>query len=283
MTQDNTRAAVGQADGVTDGRSPAGVAPGARTALSVAVIAAGVLIISVGYAAGRAGWTGGDRWGLALFWAGQLVMFAPLVAGVLVRRSPGEREAAALAAALAIATYLVKVCYSPVAFGFPDELEHWRSLVNLMAAGHLFGTNYVLPVSPAYPGLEIVSSALTLLGRVPVFAAGLVVAGLAHLVVTIALYALFRMVSGEPRVALAAVTVYAMNPHYQVFDSIFGYQTLALAFFGLTLLTWRAAQAQRRTQAQAREHGARARTVTYWVLAGVFAAATVVTHHITST
>jgi hypothetical protein len=240
------------------------------------VMAGGLLLISVGYAAGRSNWQGGHSWGLALFWAGQAVMFCPLIVRVLARRSPGEREAAVLAAALAIATYLVKVCYSPTAFSFPDELEHWRTLQNLLATGHLFGVNYALPVSPAYPGLEIVTSALTLLGRVPVFAASLLVVGVAHLVTTVTLYALFRMISGQPRLALAAVTVYAMNPHYQVFDSIFGYQTLALAFYALALLTWRAA----RTAAHGKT--SRAVIVRYWVLAAVFAAATVVTHHITS-
>ena len=106
-----------------------------------------------------------------------------------------------------------------------------------------------------------------------VFPAGLIVAGLAHLVGTTALYALFRMVAGSARVALAAITVYATNPHYQVFDAIFGYQTLALAFFALALLAFRKAT----LPATARDM-----TVLAWLLAAIFAAVTTVTHHITS-
>jgi len=160
---------------------------------------------------------------------------------VLSAAEPGERSAAWLAVALALATYLVKYLYSPVAFEFSDEFLHWRTLTTLLATYHLFGVNNALPVSPAYPGIEVATSALIDLTGLTVFPAGLIVAGLAHLVCTAALYALFRLVAGSARVALAAVTVYATNPHYQVFDAIFGYQTLALAFFALALLAFRKA------------------------------------------
>ena len=56
------------------------------------------------------------------------------------------------------------------------------------------------------------------------------------------LYLLFREVSGSHRVGGVAVLYYASNPLFTSFDSMFVYQTLALAFLGLTLLTaWRLA------------------------------------------
>ena len=245
-----------------------------KAAIAVAVMAAGVLLISASYAAGRAGAGGaGHGAAVAAFWLGEVVIFGAPAALVLGRREPGEVPAAWLAVALAAATYLVKYLYSPSFFGFPDEFLHLRTLTSLLASHHLFGVNYALPVSPGYPGIEIVTSALIDLTGLSAFAAGLIVAGLAHLVFTAALYSLFRLVGGTSRIGLAAITVYAANPHYQVFDSIFGYQTLALAFFALALLY----------VYQATRPGiSRPQVITRWVLAAVFTAATVVTHHITS-
>jgi hypothetical protein len=245
-----------------------------KAAAAVAVMAAGVLLISASYAAGRAG-AGGAAHGAAVaaFWLGEAVIFAAPAALVLRRREPGEAQAAWLAIALAAATYLVKYLYSPSFFGFPDEFLHVRTLTSLLAAHHLFGVNYALPVSPGYPGLEIVTSGLMDLTGLGVFPAGLIVAGLAHLVFTAALYWLFRLVGGTSKIGLTAVTIYAANPHYQVFDAIFGYQTLALAFFALALLAMHKAT---------RPGASRPQVITRWVLATVFTAATAATHHITS-
>jgi hypothetical protein len=236
-------------------------------------MAAGVLLVSGAYAAGRAG-SGGSGW-TAVYWTGEAVVFAPLVWRVLSRGGPGETEAAGLTLCLASATYLIKVCYSPSAFRFPDELEHWRTTANLLSSHHLFGANFLLPVSPVYPGLEEATGAVVSLTGLPVFQAGLIVAGLAHLLFAAALYLLFRLVSGSPRIALTACVIYAANPHFQVFDAIYGYQTLGLAFYGLALVA-----ALGIASAGSRASGSDA--VRWWALAVMLAAATVVTHHVTS-
>jgi hypothetical protein len=235
-------------------------------------MAAGVLVISAAYAAGRDG-SASTAWS-AVYWLGEAILFAPLVWLVLRRSGPGEAQAAGLVLCAATATYLVKFCYSPAAFTFPDELEHWRTTVNLLSSHHLFGVNYVLPVSAVYPGLEEVTGAVVSVTGLPLFTAGLIVAGLAHLLFMAALFIVFRLVSRSPRVALAACLIYATNPHYQVFDAIYGYQTLALAFFGLALVA--ALGISRR----ARSGGAD--RIRWWILAVTLAAATVVTHHVTS-
>jgi hypothetical protein len=255
-----------------------------RTAIAVAVMAAGVLVISAADAVGRAGLGGGAHdAAVAAYWLGEALIFAGPTALVLGRATPGEAPAAWLAVALGLATYLVKYLYSPTAFQFSDEFLHLRTLATLLASHHLFGVNYALPVSPGYPGIEVVTSALTDLTGLAVFPAGLIVAGLAHLVFTAALYTLLRRVSNSTRVGLAAVTIYATNPHYQVFDAIFGYQTLALAFFALALLALRAATRPGATKPGAgRPDTTRARAVAVWLLAAVFAAVTAVTHHVTS-
>jgi hypothetical protein len=229
-------------------------------------MAVAVLVISAAYAAGRAG-SAGPGW-VALYWSGEALLFAPLAWRLLSPQRPREAEAAGLVLCAATATYLVKVCYSPAAFGFPDELEHWRTAVNLLTAHHLYGVNYLLPVSPVYPGLEEATSAAASVTGLPVFTAGLIVAGVAHLVFTAALYVLFRLVGGSARLAGMACAIYLVNPHYQVFDAIYGYQTLALAFLGLALV---AALGAGRTD-----------RVRWWVLAVIFTGATVITHHVSS-
>ena len=245
-----------------------------KTAIAVAVMAAGVLLVSASYAAGRAGAGGaGHAAAVAAFWLGEAVIFAAPAALVLGRREPTDAQAAWVAVALAAATYLVKYLYSPSFFAFPDEFLHLRTLTSLQASHHLFGVNYALPVSPGYPGLEIVTSGLMGLTGLGAFPAGLIVAGLAHLVFTAALYTLFRLVGGTSRIGLAAIAIYAANPHYQVFDAIFGYQTLALAFFALALLA---------VYKATRPGASRPQVIIFWALAAVFAAATTVTHHITS-
>jgi hypothetical protein len=281
-----------------------------KTAIAVAVMAAGVLVISAADAAGRSGADGSvHSAAVAAYWLGEALIFAPPTALVLSgatlgrailgraslgraslgRTSLGEAAGAWLAVALAVATYLVKFLYSPAFFAFPDELEHARTLSTLLATHHLFGVNYALPVSPDYPGIEVATSALMAVTGLSVFAAGLIIAGVAHVVLTVALYSLFRSVGGTARIGLAAVTIYATSPHYQVFDAIFGYQTLALAFFALALLALRRATRPDAGQPDGTDgggtdgDGARlTRVAVAWVLAAVFAAATAVTHHITS-
>jgi hypothetical protein len=69
-----------------------------------------------------------------------------------------------------------------------------------------------------------------------------------------------------------AVLYYAGNPLFTSFDSMYVYQTLALAFFALTLLTaWRLAS--RETDGQ---------RAGWLILGGVATLATVITHHVTS-
>lgn len=243
---------------------------GHQAGIAVLTMAAGVLAVSLADAAGRAG-SASTVW-VAAYWLGEVLVFAPLAAQVLSRSGPGESEAAGLVICVAAASYVIKYLYSPAAFGFPDELEHWRSTIDLLSSHHLFGANYLLPVSPDYPGLEEVASALASVTGLPVFATGMIIAGLAHLLLTAVLFVVFRLVSGSPRIALAACAIYATNPHYQVFDAIYSYQTLALAFFGLAVVAALRIADQPRGAERAR----------WWILAVALVAATAMTHHVTS-
>jgi hypothetical protein len=251
-------------------------------------MAAGVLLVALAY---RQGWeqsAGGD----ALYWAGELVIFLPAT-GRMISRSPGvgRRERLGLVLGVTAALYAVKYLYSPLAFKFPDELQHWRSAGDILTTHHLFTPNASLPISPQFPGLEELTSALSSLTGVSVVTAGLLVAGIARMLLMLALFELFRRVAGRvaeraegpdpsgaahrrpgpERVAGLAALLYATSMHFQSFDAMFIYQALAipLAVVVLVLLA--------RPPGAGTPGANRVRTG----IALVLTAATVVTHHVT--
>ena len=246
----------------------ASLIPVSALAITAAI---GVLIVAAAYTAGRTGHIG-SGWADRAYWAGQALIVVPVAVRLLGRRPLPASDTVVLVVVVTVAEYLVKVCYSPAAFTFADELEHWRSTLNLLQTGKLFTVNYLLPVSPRYPGLEEVTAALSSVTGLSIFVTGLIVAGIAHLLFVSVLFLLFREVSGSHRVGGVAVLYYASNPLFTSFDSMFVYQTLALAFFALTLLTaWRLSSRE--------TDGHRAG---WLVLGGLTILATVITHHVTS-
>jgi GT2 family glycosyltransferase len=256
------------------GRAARHAAP-ARSLLPVGGVAlaaaTGVLLVAAAYTAGRLGRVG-PAWADRAYWLGQALILVPAATRLLSRRFLTAGETVTIVVVLTVAEYFVKICYSPAAFTYADELEHWRSTVDLLQTGRLFTVNYVLPISPRYPGLEEVTAALGSVTGLPLFAVGLVVAGVAHLLFVCVLYLLFRDIGGSYRLAGVAMVCYAANSLFTSFDSMFVYQTLALPFLALTLLAaWRLA-----------EWGATGQR-TGWLTFGALAiAATVVTHHVTS-
>ena len=231
----------------------------------VLAIAAAAVGVELAYA-GRAG-TG---WGSPVYWSCEVAIFVLTAFGV-GRRSTTEAMACKLLAALAGATFLIRASYSPLRFSFPDELQHLRSLLEILSTHHLFHTNPSLPVGPAYPGLEILTSSVVSLTGVSTFAGGLIVTGFAHLTLTLAVYALFREVSRSTRVAGLAAVVYATAPHFQYFDAIFAYQTAALPLFAVALLC----------AIKVTRDGLTPASTWAWSIAGVLASAAVaLTHHV---
>ena len=239
---------------------------------AVAILAAtGLLLVAAAYTAGRIGHVS-SAWANRAYWLGQSLILVPTAIKLLGRRVLTASETVSLIATLTVTEYLAWICYSPASFTFPDELMHWRSTVNILSTGRLSGINYLLPISPHYPGLEEVTSALVSVTGLSIFTSGLIIAGVAHLLVVLVLYLLFREISGSHRIAGVAMLCYASNSHFASFDSMFIYQTLALPFLGLTLLAaWRLAEQ--------RTAGLRAGWLTLAVLA---ITVTVVTHHVTS-
>ena len=243
--------------------------PVSLVALSAAV---GVLIASAAYTAGRLGYAS-SPWVDRAYWLAQAFVVVPVAVRLLSRRDLTANATVTLVVVLTVAEYLLKICYSPAGFTFADELLHWRSTVNILQTGKLFTVNYGLPISSRYPGLEEVTTALISATGLSVFTAGLIVAGVAHLLLVCLLYLLYRGVSGSYRIAGIAALIFSSTPALSTFNSMFVYETLALTFLGLSIFAaWRMATNQLSTRERAG-----------WFSIAVLAImATVITHHVTS-
>ncbi len=198
----------------------------------LAVSAIGVVLVAFAYVGGRAG----AGYAGPLYWAGQVVVYTPVVFRLLSRRLTGVTESFLLVMGLAVNQYLLKWMFSPDQFRFPDELQHWLSTSILLETGRLFRPNTALPVAAHFPGLEEVGAAVSSLTGLPVTASGLLVAGILHLVFVGALFMLVRSAGGTPPLAGATCAIYATALHYLFFDSMYLYQTAALPF--LVLAIW---------------------------------------------
>jgi hypothetical protein len=235
------------------------------------IAAIGVMVSCLAFAAGRQGYgsTGKDG---ALYWAGQVLIIFPIAGRLLSRRHLSNASAVTLVVVLTIAQYLLKVCYSPLGFTFNDEFLHWRGTTNMLQSGKLFEVNLGLPVGTHYPGIEEVTSALISATGLSVFQAGLIVAGLAHLLFICFLYLAFVTSIRSHRIAGIAILIYYGTPSLTSFNSMFVYETLGLAFLGFCVLSALKAAIEKSPQARTR----------WFILAILCIFATVVTHHITS-
>jgi hypothetical protein len=238
---------------------------GALPVLSV-VGALGLVLVSLAHTGARFEL----EWSVAALWTGLIVLFLPIAARLASAGAP-RRERIGLVLVLGLGLYLVKVFHSPLAFTFHDELAHWRTAHDIVQTGQLFGENPIIGVSPYYPGLEIVTVALTSLGGFPIYVSGLIVLGVARVVFVLALFLLYEQVSGSARVGGLGTLLYMANPNFVYFDAQYSYESLALPFAALALF--------------AAAHRARARTGSHLVMVVTLLlamAATVMTHHLTS-
>ena len=245
-----------------------------RVPISVIALSAaiGVLISSMGYADGRAGAGSSSGPGIALYWLGQVLILLPIAGRLISRRQMSNGSTITLLVILTIAEYLLKVNYSPLGFGFNDEFLHWRGTTNMLESGKLFELNYGLPIGTHYPGIEEVTAALISATGLSVFEAGLVVAGAAHLLYILFLYLAFCVAIRSHRIAGIAILLYYSAPALTSFNSMFIYETLALAFFGMCIVAGLRSAIEKSPSDRRR----------WFIVAVLCIFATVITHHVTS-
>jgi hypothetical protein len=229
------------------------------------VSAAGLLMIALAYSAAR----NGEAWSLPHFWIGLLVMFVP-IAYRLFSAEPEREERIGLLLIIGLALYLVKVMHSPVAFTFSDELIHSMTAREIIATNHLFTENPILPVSPTYPGMEIITAALSSLTGLSIVEAGMLVLGVARLVFILGLYLLYEQISGSEHIASIATIIYMGNANFVFFLAQYSYESLALPMMSIMLFL--------QTRYDGREHGIKS----HIMIVALIAAAITITHHMTS-
>lgn len=229
------------------------------------VSAAGLLMIALAYSASR----NGEVWGLPHFWIGLLVVFVP-IAYRLFSTEPERRERIGLLIIVGLALYLVKILHSPVAFTFSDELIHLMTAREIAVTGRLFTENPILPVSPLYPGLEMVTTALSNLSGLRIAEAGMLLLGVARLIFVMGLYLLYEQISGSERIASIATLIYMGNANFVFFLAQYSYESLALPMMSIILFL--------QAHYDGRGHGIRSNMI----IVAVLAAGIIVTHHMTS-
>ncbi|TPG44260.1 hypothetical protein EAH89_27565 [Roseomonas nepalensis] len=176
-----------------------------------------------------------DRPNALLQWTAYGVMFFP-VALRAGRHGTARAERIFLVALVGMAALAAKWLHSPTRFVFFDEFLHVASALDILERKRLYTTNPLLPISPAYPGLELATTALVELTGLPLFAAGYVVLAVARFLLVVGVYCLLERVTRSARVAAVACLVYMGNSGFVLFDAQFAYESLALTFFVLALL-----------------------------------------------
>jgi hypothetical protein len=230
------------------------------------ISAVGIFLLALAYNAARVA----SLWAYPLFWSSMLVLFLPIAWRLLLSR-PARQERLTLLILLGIALYFAKFLQYPLYFTYYDEFLHWRTAQDIAISGHLFHENPLLPISSFYPGLEIVTSALSSLTGLSLFVSGIVVIGVVRLVFVLVLYLFYEHLSNSARVAGVATLLYMANSNFVFFDGQFAYESLALplAVFVLFAVAYR-------SSTPASHH----KGLTLVILLGL--GAVVITHHITS-
>ncbi|GAC1398991.1 MAG: hypothetical protein NVSMB49_08190 [Ktedonobacteraceae bacterium] len=183
----------------------------------------GVLLVACTYTAARYGATGIDNF----FWLGILLIFVPPVIR-LISPAASRLERINVLCAITVCFSLIYIMFSPLYFSSHDEFLHWRTADDIARSGHLFSSNSLLPTSPFYPGLEIVTNAFSTLSGLTTFQAGILVIGIARLLMILSLFLLYEQITHSSRIAGIASLLYMTNPHFLFFDTGFSYEALAL-------------------------------------------------------
>src|SRR5271169_3872214 len=147
-------------------------------------MACATLIVAAAFAGARSS----KSWATDLFWVGQVALYAIPAAFLLFRRSILRAEAFGIALLMPIATFLILAYYSPDQFRFIDEFQHVQTAQTILATHHLFHASTSLPVSPQYPGLEIITTAVVAITHLSITTSGMIVTGIAHVLVGLCLY-----------------------------------------------------------------------------------------------
>lgn len=238
-----------------------------HTSIVSVVISFGVLLISLGCTIGRAGY---EKWSILLFWVGLvLIVLPPTIRFTSLDLS--RTEAIGIILILGAGSFLVSYMRSPTSFRSFDEFLHWRTAYDILKNGHLFTPNSLLPVSPLYPGLENVTTALVNLTGLSIVDAGAIVLLVSRIIAMLGLFLFYEYIFKSIRAAGIATLVYMGSSTFLYFDAMFGYESVALplAIMCMWMLLYRGDENRRWK-------------LKWGVFIGLVSFAIVITHHVTT-
>ncbi|WP_327206076.1 hypothetical protein [Rhizobium beringeri] len=177
----------------------------------------------------------GEGWAVPTFYTAIAAIFFPAAARI-IHPGASRLERLALIVIVTSAFFVVRVIRAPVAFIDHDEFLHWATVNDILGAGRLFLPNPLLPVSPLYPGLELITSALVNLSGLSVFSAGLIVLATARMMLMLALFLLFEKITDSARIASIACLIYMGSSTFLLFDVHYSYESLAIPMLAAVLL-----------------------------------------------
>jgi hypothetical protein len=227
-----------------------------------------------------------------MFFAGLVTIFAPC-AWRLTSATAARSERVAVSLVLGVGLLASYYIRSPLIFDWFDELIHGATLDRYLGSRTLLVHNSILPVSPYYPGLELLTVAVKWMTGLPVVLAQLLVVLAQRVVLVLCVFLVVERVCRSTRAAGVGVLVYVANPSFYTFAS-WDYGPLALAFavatvhFLLSSLDARASVAtstlvpDRPASPAAASRRASVHTHRDFLLALASMAALVVTHHLTA-
>jgi hypothetical protein len=198
--------------------------------------ALGYLLVVYSYRQSLAGASGG----VTGFWVGMLIILVPAAAR-LASSGASRWERIALVLLVGLGLYLVKLAHSPYAFTFSDELIHFANAQKIIDTQRLFSPNPILSATPYYPGLEMITSSLVTLGGISIFNAGIIVLGVARLLMLLGLFLTFERISHSVQAAGIGALLYSGASNFLFWSVQFSYESLALplSIVFLFLLAWR--------------------------------------------
>lgn len=204
------------------------------------------------------------------FWSGLLIGVVPS-AILLVQRTSSTAVRRLSVLALALVTYAPKVFRESQGPALFDEVLHYGQILKIASTGLLSVPNSLVPVLQYYPGGDVAVVGLHKVTGLPLWDAGLVLAGAAHVALLAGVYVLARLVTGTEQSAGLAAVIYAASPGFTFFSTQVAYESIALPMALWTVLAVLFA---------VRAQGPR--RVWLGLVAAVGIMATGVTHHVTS-
>ena len=176
---------------------------------------------------------------LSLFYSGLILIFVPC-AWRLFDRTTGRQERIQVCVTLGIALLLSYYLRSPLRFDRFDELLHLGTLHQMMLQHRMFTENLELPISPFYPGLELVTAAAHWITGLPLVASQILVLGASRLLLVLGIFLILERISSSSYMAGIGVLIYSTSTQFYAFNAGFAYQTLSLPLaLGVVYLTLR--------------------------------------------